>query len=142
MKKYILTNGVIISMDSDRRILFDYDVVIEGGRIEAIVPKGDTPSDEAEILDCDGRIIMPGLIDTGGWAGTKPFSNWMQEYPSYRWPIIRTTLKDSTEEWWKIEGACMATSRLLNGVTTGCVYYDNLLLESDIKLKKNTRTLS
>jgi len=35
---------------------------IEDGRINAIVPDSTEPGD-AEVLDCGGRVVMPGLID-------------------------------------------------------------------------------
>ena len=38
------------------------DLLLSGDRIEAILPRGQGPA-EAEILDCEGLTLMPGLID-------------------------------------------------------------------------------
>ncbi|ANH06829.1 hydrolase [Shinella sp. HZN7] len=37
-------------------------VLVEGSRIKALVPAADTVSD-AEVIDCGGRTLMPGMID-------------------------------------------------------------------------------
>jgi imidazolonepropionase-like amidohydrolase len=38
-------------------------VLVAGGRIDALVPAGETVS-EADVVDCGGRVLMPGLIDS------------------------------------------------------------------------------
>lgn len=57
----VLTNlryfdGVTLSMQSGR------DIVIEGGRISGLPATGAGPQD-ADIIDCGGRSVTPGLID-------------------------------------------------------------------------------
>ena len=39
------------------------DILIEGGRIAALLPAGQGPAD-AERVDCGGRTVIPGLIDS------------------------------------------------------------------------------
>ena len=41
----------------------DHRVVIEDGRIRALAPMSGKPPDGAEVIDCGGRVLMPGLID-------------------------------------------------------------------------------
>ncbi len=50
------------------RIRDDVDLLIQEGRIAALVPKGQGPA-EAERLDCGGRVVIPGLIDAH-WHAT------------------------------------------------------------------------
>lgn len=38
------------------------DVLVSGGRIAALVPRGETVTD-ARVIDCAGKVVMPGLID-------------------------------------------------------------------------------
>lgn len=57
----VLTNlrffdGTTLSMQTGR------DIVIEGGRITGLPATGTGPA-EAEIIDCGGRSVTPGLID-------------------------------------------------------------------------------
>lgn len=51
-----LFDGVTRSMQAGR------DIVIEGGRITGLVAAGTGPSD-ADVIDCGGRAVTPGLID-------------------------------------------------------------------------------
>jgi imidazolonepropionase-like amidohydrolase len=39
------------------------DILVEGERIAALPPRGQGPR-EAEVIDCGGRAVIPGLIDT------------------------------------------------------------------------------
>lgn len=43
--------------------LKDVQVLIEGNRIAAIDAASNPPPDDATVIDCDGRVLMPGLID-------------------------------------------------------------------------------
>ena len=63
MKKTLLKGGRVIDPGCDRDGRFD--LLVEDGRIAAIgtglpVPPG--PS--TEVVDCSGRLVLPGLIDT------------------------------------------------------------------------------
>jgi imidazolonepropionase-like amidohydrolase len=57
----LLTNlsffdGETLAMQTGR------DILVEGGRIAAILPEGTGPG-EADVIDCGGRAVTPGLID-------------------------------------------------------------------------------
>ena len=58
----LITNGHVLSMDPDVGEIDDGGVLIEDGRIVA-VERGLADVD-AEIIDADGGVIMPGFIDT------------------------------------------------------------------------------
>jgi N-acetylglucosamine-6-phosphate deacetylase len=55
-----LVNGRILAGE---RIVNGQTVLLAGGRIEAIVPSGDSRCGEAERIDLDGQILLPGFID-------------------------------------------------------------------------------
>lgn len=38
------------------------DIVVEAGRIKALVPRGQAV-ENAQVIDCTGKVVMPGLID-------------------------------------------------------------------------------
>jgi len=63
----LLTNlryfdGMTLAMQEGR------DILLEGGRIAALLPAGTGP-EEARRLDCGGRAVIPGLIDAH-WHST------------------------------------------------------------------------
>ena len=62
MVKILLKNGKVVSSEG----IFDRDVLIEDGKISAVKERGDVDlesSSKAEIIDCTGLHILPGLID-------------------------------------------------------------------------------
>ena len=59
----LITNGLIVTMDAERRILRGA-VAVTGDRIGAIVPAGEGPLPPAtRTLDASGQAIIPGLIN-------------------------------------------------------------------------------
>jgi hypothetical protein len=59
----IFTHVNVIPMDSER-ILTDYAVVVENGRIAAVTPVSDTRAPlRARVIDGTGKFLLPGLAD-------------------------------------------------------------------------------
>jgi len=64
MTSILVKDGIIVTMDSDRRILSDCSIVIDDGRFGAIGKTKDIMRDwkPDQIVDASGGIVMPGLI--------------------------------------------------------------------------------
>jgi len=64
--RLILRNGQLMDVVKGE-LLGGLEVVIEGGRISAVRPQGSlqtsTAEADAQVIDLDGRTLMPGLID-------------------------------------------------------------------------------
>ena len=61
----ILTNSIIVTMDDDYRILLDGALAVDDDTIVAVGPEGDVLGSYSapEVIDCAGRIMIPGLIN-------------------------------------------------------------------------------
>lgn len=57
----LFKGGTVITMDAAVPNLAVGDVLVEGDRIMEIA--ADIPTDDAEIIDASGSIVLPGLID-------------------------------------------------------------------------------
>ncbi len=59
-------NGIVVTLEKENRVLWDATVVVDGERIVAVgyaaAMKQRFP--EAEVVDCSGKIILPGFICT------------------------------------------------------------------------------
>ncbi|MCM2502069.1 amidohydrolase family protein [Aureimonas altamirensis] len=55
-------------------------VVVEGNRIAALDTTNATPPDDARVIDCGGRVLMPGLID----------AHWHTLYAAVPLPVLMT----------------------------------------------------
>ena len=61
MAMTVLTNARIFDGESDE-LIDGKSVYVEGDRISEVSDRPVTP-DDGEIVDCGGRILMPGMID-------------------------------------------------------------------------------
>lgn len=63
--KTLLTDGLVITMDRERRVL-RADILVENDRISAVVPRDGTqgirPEDDTEVVDLHGMTVIPGLV--------------------------------------------------------------------------------
>ena len=65
MSHVLLRNGLIMSMNENRELFVNGDILITDDRIAAIgavAPHDISP--DTEVVDCTGSIIIPGLINT------------------------------------------------------------------------------
>jgi 5-methylthioadenosine/S-adenosylhomocysteine deaminase len=61
--KILLKGGTIVSMNSRREIFAQADLLIEGDRIKTLSQHvADHGNDVDDVMDCKGKIIIPGLV--------------------------------------------------------------------------------
>ncbi len=61
-KRLIFRSARIFDGDSDA-LIEGKDVVVAGGVIEDVIAPDPRSGEDAEVIDCSGRVLMPGLID-------------------------------------------------------------------------------
>ncbi|MFA6992060.1 MAG: dihydroorotase [Candidatus Gracilibacteria bacterium] len=60
MAKILLKNGLVVSGAG----VSEKDVLVDGGKIAEIVRRGNVKiGKDVKVIDCDGKMILPGLID-------------------------------------------------------------------------------
>lgn len=120
MKQIWLQNGYVISMNGEREVFLNGDVLIQGDTIQAIGKVDSTMvQPDAEIVDCTGKIVMPGLINTHvhlsqqlgrGIADDVDLLTWLRKRI---WPYeSQLTLEDSY-----ISSLACCTELIKSGVT-------------------------
>jgi imidazolonepropionase-like amidohydrolase len=59
----IIFRGARIFDGESDRLIEGHDVVIAGAIIQEVIPGSDAAYPDAEVVNCGGRVLMPGLID-------------------------------------------------------------------------------
>ncbi|MDE0377519.1 MAG: amidohydrolase [bacterium] len=100
----LLTNGSVITVDDERRVLEPGAVAIRGDRILAVGTPGDLEGFRAtRVIDCSGKAVLPGFVDTHthmfqslgrGLGEGMPLYPWLTDF---MWPYAQVI---SREEAW------------------------------------------
>lgn len=65
MPKTLLTNSLaILPMTPEDKILFNHEILLDDGKIEAIQPAGTAKPENATIINTKQGIILPGLVNS------------------------------------------------------------------------------
>ena len=119
----IINNGIVITVDGNRRILNPGSVAINGTDIVAV----DTPASIAarykatQTIDATGKVVMPGLINTHTHAAMVMFRglgndlnlmDWLQKY------IFPAEAKTVSPEFVRVGTRLAALEMIESGTTT------------------------
>ena len=130
----IITNGIVITVDGNRRILNPGSIAINGADIVAV----DTPANvaagfkAADTIDATGRVVMPGLINTHthaamvmyrGLGNDLALMDWLQKY------IFPAEAKTVSPEFVRI-GTQLALLEMIQSGTT--LYADMYYFEEEV----------
>lgn len=123
MKK-IIKNAIVVTLDEDNKIFKKGQIEIDDNKITYV---GNIREMSGEIIDANGNIIMPGLINTHchlamtlfrGYGENSNFKNWWVDY--------MRPLEDKLQKGDCYYGASLGIMELLkNGVTTVADFYLN-----------------
>jgi len=62
MVELLIKNGLVVTMDKDRRIIADGSVAVDEGRIVSVKRGLAGKGKPEEVIDARGKIVMPGLV--------------------------------------------------------------------------------
>lgn len=87
----VFTHATIITQDSQRTIWLDAAIVTKCDRIIAIgktsqiVDDGNALPSGARFVDCSGRVIIPGLVNTHAHAAQSLLRGLAEDVPLHSW---------------------------------------------------------
>ncbi|MGQ9567279.1 MAG: amidohydrolase family protein [Anaerolineae bacterium] len=124
----VLRGGVVVTMDPQRRVLWEGAVAVAGDRIAAVGPSGEVLAahPRAEVVDCRGMAILPGLVNAHthapmslmrGLADDLRLDVWLN---GYMLPVEREFV-DEEFCWWGTLLSCVEMIR--SGTTSFCDMY-------------------
>jgi len=129
MSNLLILNAAVLQLSTDGTradVLYAHDILIEGRRISALQPTGQAdPSQFDQVVRADGKLVMPGLINTHahvpmvifrGLAEDVSIDRWFNEFI---WPL-ESNLQPDDVYWGMLLGAA---EMLRGGVTTVADHY-------------------
>jgi cytosine/adenosine deaminase-related metal-dependent hydrolase len=121
MADLLITHGILLTMDPERRIIEDGAVAVEGGRIIAVGANDEIVAAHYAPREIDARrkVVMPGLIDGHAHAGHALVKSLGTDHlDAWNDACYRIYQNGSDEEFWYAEAQLSALERLKCGTTT------------------------
>jgi 5-methylthioadenosine/S-adenosylhomocysteine deaminase len=130
----LIANGIVVTMDGERRVLNPGSVAIDGARIVAV----DRPEaiaakfTAAQTIDATGKVVLPGLINTHTHAAMVMFRGlgddlalmeWLQKY------IFPAEAKTVSPDFVRVGTRLAALEMIRSGTTT---YTDMYYFEEEV----------
>lgn len=122
MADILIVNGVVVTVDPERRVIEDGAVAIAGDRIAAVGPTAEVAAAHPapRVIDARGKAVLPGLIDGHAHAGHGLIKTLGGGRGDLWYRACETAYTvASTEAFWRAEAELAALERLTFGVTTG-----------------------
>ena len=120
----LIRGATIVTMNDEREIIPDGELLIEKGRIASVGRAADPPvgwrqSKADRVIEVPGRAVLPGLINAHNHASMSLFRGYADDLPLMRWledRIWPLEAKLTPEDvYW---GAMLAVLEMIKGGTT------------------------
>ncbi|WAX94764.1 amidohydrolase family protein [Aminobacter sp. NyZ550] len=116
----LVRNVTAITVDPQRRVIDRAWIAVTGDRISAIGGDGEAePAGAREVMDCNGMVAMPGLIDSHSHAGHGLVRNAGAGLDTWFDACEEIYARGSTPAFWRAEARMTQLERLRGGITTG-----------------------
>jgi len=122
----LITNGIVLTMDAQNRQINDGAVAVKGEHIIALGSATDfTDWNAAHILDAQGGIIMPGLVNTHMHAAMTLFRGLADDLPLMTWLHEHIFPAEARLNRHKVYAGTMlaCAEMILSGTTCFCDMY-------------------
>ena len=134
----LITEGTVITMDPDRRVIDNGAVAIVGDRIVAVGTTAELRERfrSRQAIDARRKVVMPGLIDGHGHAGHELLKTLAADSDNWDSIVERIYAHGATGDFWKADAMLAGLERLKFGVTTSVNFFgggDNVYRVDDPK---------
>src|SRR5258705_7526399 len=136
----LVLNGTVVTMDTDRRVIQDAGIAVDGGRIMFVGPSKDAARlyTSRQKVDAAGKLIIPGLINGHthipmtlfrGLADDLDLQEWLTKY------IFPAEAKNVTEEFVRAGTRLGLAEMIRGGTTTYCdmYYFEDAIADETAK---------
>lgn len=121
-----IDNALIVTMDTNRRVLEGASVAISGARIVAVGSREDITRDHPAdtVIDGSRKALMPGFVDVHAHAGHGLIKTLGLAFDGEWERACHTAYTVASDtRFWAAEAALSAVERIRCGTTTGVSYF-------------------
>ncbi len=121
----LIHNGTILTMDEENTVIPDGLLTISEDTIRLVGSNSDASMDAEKILDADGGLILPGLINSHTHAAMSLFRGLADDLPLMDWlnGYIFPVESKMNAEFVKIGTLLACAEMIMSGTTTFCDMY-------------------
>ncbi|BAU28852.1 5-methylthioadenosine/S-adenosylhomocysteine deaminase [Aneurinibacillus soli] len=83
--KTIVIHATVLTVNEKNEVLHDAAIAFENGVLTYVGPIPDSLSDYEEIINAQGRIVMPGLVNTHGHTAMSLLRGYADDLPLQEW---------------------------------------------------------
>jgi len=125
MKRVIFKNAdIVVTLNEKMEEIKDCDVIVEGNKIVEVGK--DLKNNEAEIIDCRGKILLPGFVNTHHhfYQILNRNLSAVQDAELFDWLVyLYEVWRNLDEEWVRTATRVAVSELLLSGCTTALDHY-------------------
>lgn len=106
----------IITQNMDRDVLSQKDILVDDGEISKI---GQIDSEEAEKeIDCNGRIVLPGLVNTHTHLGGVQYRGYCDDEELFEWIRHTASVTSELSDEERLSARMISIAKMLKSGTT------------------------
>lgn len=120
--QFIIKPRWLIPMDGRKVMLEQHVVVVDQGRIQAIVPKNEVPDSVSQwpVIDCPYHALMPGLVNLHTHSSMNLLRGYADDYALMPW--LNEHIWPAEQQWvsksFVHDGSLLACAEMLSGGVT------------------------
>ena len=121
----LIVNGIIVTMDADRKIIEDGGVAIEGDHILDVGSSRrlkETYSAD-RVFGASGMVVMPGLMDGHAHSGHSLLRSLGMHNNTWYKACRVLYAEASSREFWEVDAKMLNLERLKFGTTCGVTFF-------------------
>jgi 5-methylthioadenosine/S-adenosylhomocysteine deaminase len=139
--KTIVIHATVLTVNETNEVIYDGAIAFENGVLTYVGPTPENVDTYDEVIDAQGRIVMPGLVNTHGhtamsllrgYADDLPLQEWLE---TKMWPLEAQFTEDHVR--W---GTSLSIIEMLKtGTTTFVDMYDHMDMVAELVVASGMR---
>ncbi|WP_027417529.1 amidohydrolase family protein [Aneurinibacillus terranovensis] len=126
--KTLIMNATVLTVNSTNEVIYNGAVGFENGTLTYVGPTPEQVDTYDEVIDADGRIVMPGLVNTHGHTAMSLLRGYADDLPLQEWLETKMWPLEArfTEEHVRWGTSLSIVEMLKTGTTTFVDMYDHM----------------